>query len=796
MNTISFSNRNIFTKSNTGRYFFTTCALLVILSAITGCMLIPTQPETPPTTVEPQKPAVMSEQDFINTIPHEVHTTTQKLSLGSGAVFGAEWTVTAEAVHPAYIEQVTPQLTKEAGIDGVSYGVSFNFKYIGTKSSSISCSATVAENTYICFSLKSDISASYDGNLVFYVDGTPCLTASGTDNIWRKYIIPLEKDSRTLEWKAEGASDSYTVNHTNTVCLDDICFMHAEPITSMIETFDTFDLSAFPWTTEGTLVEVTWDEFLQDWIDKGSVGLMNADNHGYVAKIGTMNEVSGKNGSSYLVLPQVAPEKMSALSFEYKMQLAPDKSVYAAVYIDGKEALRINPEDYASTPWKKATVPVPAGKHSIKIGAVTENGLFISGDAKNCILIDNISLVPDETVYTTVYPKGLQETYEGGLKLQFTASAKRLDGSVKKNTNVKWSASNDGVITADGVFTPTKAGIFTISATIDGKTAYNEKIVVHPKDYINRTFTYNGATYGGLTNISGKRHDTGTVIFGENTPDGDSFDANGFFVLSGKVTNPSAQNYAFVSVEKMDNPSLTTHYTIQGNFSQRIWLRFGKGNYKINVMDLTSVTIAGETGGKGDIEGFSVTTANAMTFTVRNTADTKGAQTDDARWLFPSDECQSDDFRVMNLANAILAEIGYDAPVTEKLRAIHNWITLNLSYDVTSRDYPAKRLKQDAVTVIGNKKGVCEGYTNLFISLERYMGIEGKTISSSQMNHAWNNTLLDGKWYLVDVTWDDPVSEYGETERELYTYFLTDLTGKDNDHPADAIDKDSNKVFF
>ena len=76
------------------------------------------------------------------------------------------------------------------------------------------------------------------------------------------------------------------------------------------------------------------------------------------------------------------------------------------------------------------------------------------------------------------------------------------------------------------------------------------------------------------------------------------------------------------------------------------------------------------------------------------------------------------------------------------------------------------------------------------------MGIEGKTIPSSQMNHAWNNTLLDGTWYLVDVTWDDPVSEYGDTERELYTYFLTDLTGKDNDHPAEAIDQNSDKSMF
>ena len=760
-------------------------------------MLLPEQPAKPEPAVEPPKPAAPSEEDFVGTLPHSAQMTVQKISLGTGSNFGDEWVIKADAIAPSYKSETTPKLSTDASIDGTSYGVSFNFKYLGTKSSSIGFSADIGENIYICFSLKNDITPAYDGNLVFYVDGKPCVTSSGTDMTWNQYVVPLEKGTRTLEWKAEGSSDSFTMNHTNSVCLDNIYFMNMAPITTMIETFESFDLSSFPWGTAGSSVEVTWDEFLQDWVDKGSIGLMYADEHGYVAKLSTMNEVTGAKGSSYLILPQVSPKVKSALSFDYKMQLAPHETVYAAVYIDEKEVLRINPQDYASTPWKNATVPVPAGNHSIKIGAVSESGLYISSEgARNCLLIDNVSLVPDETEYTTIYPKGLQETCEGGFPLQFTASARRLDGSVKKDVSVKWSVDNNGEITADGVFTPTKSGVFTISATIDGKTAYNEKVVVHPADYINRTYTYNGVTYGELSKLSGTRHDTGTVKFDDYTPDGDSFDANGFFVLSGKVTNPATQNYAYVSVDKVDNPSLHTHYILQGDFSQRIWLRFGKGAYKITVMDLNSVTIASETGGKGNVEGFSFTSAKSMVFNVNNTAATKGEKTNDARWLFPSYECQSDDLRVTNLANAILAEIGYDAPTAEKLRAVHNWITLNLSYDVTSRDYPQRRLKQDAITVLGNRKGVCEGYTNLFISLERYMGIEGKTIPSSQMNHAWNNTLMDGTWYLVDVTWDDPVSEYGDTERELYTYFLTDLTGKDNDHPAEAIDKDSGNSMF
>ena len=752
-------------------------------------------PETSAAKPGTTLPPAPSTEEYKQTLPRSIETAVQKLSIGNNSTFGSEWTVSADAINPMYISETTPKPTTEASIDGASYGVSFNFKYLGQKSSGIRCSATVGKNTYICFSLKTDITQAYDGNLVFYVDGRQCVTASGTGNVWNNYSVPLDEGSHTFEWKAEGASDSYTLNTTNSVMLGDIYFMTASPITAMLETFDTGDLSAFTWSKDGLSADVTWDDFLQDWVDQGSSGLMYADDHGFVAKLGTKTNIPAKVGSSYLILPKVSPETKSTFSFDYKMQLAPDPSVYAAVYIDDVEALRINPKDYSPTPWKNVSIPVPKGNHSIKIGAITENGITISGDAKNCMLIDNISLVSDETSYITIYPKGIQETYEGGFPLTFMATARRADGSEKEGKPT-WSVSGGGTITQDGVFTPKKAGVYTVSAVIDGKTAYNEEIIVHPEDYMHRTYMYNGVTYGELTDLAGERHDTGTVSFGQYTPNGSSFSANGFFVLSGKVTNPSSYNYAYVLVKKEDSSALSTHYIIQGDFCQRIWLRFGKGRYTVTVRDFTSIDVAKNAGANANINGFMSTTSKSMTFDVYNTADTKGEASKDARWLFPSYECQSDDFRISNIAEAILAEIGYDAPVSEKLRAIHNWIATNFTYDTVSRDDSTRRLKQDAISVLKSRKAVCEGYTNMFIALERCMGIEGRTIGSAIMNHAWNNTFFNGKWLLVDVTWDDPISQYGDTERELYTYFLTGLTGKDNDHPAEAIDQDTDALLF
>lgn len=64
--------------------------------------------------------------------------------------------------------------------------------------------------------------------------------------------------------------------------------------------------------------------------------------------------------------------------------------------------------------------------------------------------------------------------------------------------------------------------------------------------------------------------------------------------------------------------------------------------------------------------------------------------------------------------------------------------------------------------------GACEVYTSLFKSMCLQAGIPCETISSYEMNHAWNRVWLWGQWYHVDVTFDDP----GPKPTLQHTYFL------------------------
>jgi hypothetical protein len=102
---------------------------------------------------------------------------------------------------------------------------------------------------------------------------------------------------------------------------------------------------------------------------------------------------------------------------------------------------------------------------------------------------------------------------------------------------------------------------------------------------------------------------------------------------------------------------------------------------------------------------------------------------------------------------------------TDKTRAIFDWIADNIEYDY--KDYEDNTITNKQVqpdVVFQKRKGVCEGYSNLFRYMLDYCDIENevirgygrnnlKTIFVNKPNHAWNSVKLNGKWYLFDVTW-------------------------------------------
>lgn len=94
----------------------------------------------------------------------------------------------------------------------------------------------------------------------------------------------------------------------------------------------------------------------------------------------------------------------------------------------------------------------------------------------------------------------------------------------------------------------------------------------------------------------------------------------------------------------------------------------------------------------------------------------------------------------------------------EKLKAIHDVICEKVEYDQADGS-DSRRTAYDALV---NGKAVCQGYSNALYRLLLEAGVDnriiyGKATESSgvEVAHTWNIVKLDGKYYYVDVTWDD-----------------------------------------
>jgi len=112
----------------------------------------------------------------------------------------------------------------------------------------------------------------------------------------------------------------------------------------------------------------------------------------------------------------------------------------------------------------------------------------------------------------------------------------------------------------------------------------------------------------------------------------------------------------------------------------------------------------------------------------------------------------------------------------EKERAVHDWIVLNVDYDMSS-DPPD--VSYSAYGALANGKAVCQGYSLLNFKMLSAMGMKVRIVSSNSMNHAWNMVLVCGHWFHEDITWDDPDSP----NRIFYDYFnLSDAEISDDEH--------------
>lgn len=227
--------------------------------------------------------------------------------------------------------------------------------------------------------------------------------------------------------------------------------------------------------------------------------------------------------------------------------------------------------------------------------------------------------------------------------------------------------------------------------------------------------------------------------------------------------NPGDFTYLDIRITNMSSTNGNTDYKIlsTGDFDYEVFLRHGPGTYRVRLY-LKCAT-------NSYIYG-------AAEFYVTNISPSNLV------YLMPSPSVQSFDPGIAGTAAALTNGCATDR---DKVIAIHDWIVKHLYYD-----FADSLTNNDAYEAYYLGRAVCQGYSCLGAAMFRSIGLPAKYVRgysrastsdpwSTEINHGWNEVYYNGKWNIMDITWDDPIvgghSDYPDGSNLETTWFEPDL---------------------
>lgn len=117
----------------------------------------------------------------------------------------------------------------------------------------------------------------------------------------------------------------------------------------------------------------------------------------------------------------------------------------------------------------------------------------------------------------------------------------------------------------------------------------------------------------------------------------------------------------------------------------------------------------------------------------------------------------------------------------EKVKAIHDYLIYSANY-VNNGDYEsAEKWAAGAGGVLIHKEGTCNSYTIAFYMMAVSAGLDCRYVTGMAGGyHAWNQVKVDGTWYYIDCTWDDPIVNGISGGGEDYEYYLSPTLWSDH----------------
>ncbi|HZK33600.1 MAG TPA: transglutaminase-like domain-containing protein [Tissierellaceae bacterium] len=94
----------------------------------------------------------------------------------------------------------------------------------------------------------------------------------------------------------------------------------------------------------------------------------------------------------------------------------------------------------------------------------------------------------------------------------------------------------------------------------------------------------------------------------------------------------------------------------------------------------------------------------------------------------------------------------------EKVEAVYNYVINSIEYDYNKINNINDNYVPELDKILSIKKGICYDYASLLAGMLRSEGIPTKLVKGYKDDlkeyHAWNEVFLEGKWQIIDTTYD------------------------------------------
>ncbi len=115
----------------------------------------------------------------------------------------------------------------------------------------------------------------------------------------------------------------------------------------------------------------------------------------------------------------------------------------------------------------------------------------------------------------------------------------------------------------------------------------------------------------------------------------------------------------------------------------------------------------------------------------------------------------NDDMKAIKFAGGLAVETANDE---ETVRVIYDYIVQYISYDYDKSAMLNPDYIPDIEEVFESRSGICFDYSALFAGMLRSRGIPTKLVKGYKEDianyHSWNETYINGKWEIIDITYD------------------------------------------